>query len=104
MISNNWAKGEKVMKQNKEEFIKGEGADFPGETYANCVLQHVFQFQRDYLLQEMFMIHRAHIIMLIEQKLMKQKDAKVILTALEKVAQIPKSQLLYEKEHEDLFF
>lgn len=104
MISNNWAKGEKVMKQNKEEFIKSEGADFPGETYANCVLQHVFQFQRDYLLQEMFMIHRAHIIMLIEQKLMKQKDAKVILTALEKVAQIPKSQLLYEKEHEDLFF
>ncbi|MBY0598621.1 argininosuccinate lyase [Bacillus bingmayongensis] len=92
------------MKQNKEEFIKGEGADFPGETYVNCVLQHVFQFQRDYLLQEMFMIHRAHIIMLSEQKLMKQEDAKVILTALEKVAQIPKSQLLYEKEHEDLFF
>lgn len=104
MISNNWAKGEKVMKQNKEEFIKGEGADFPGKTYANCVLQHVFQFQRDYLLQEMFLIHRAHIIMLMEQKLMKKEDTKVILTALEKVAHIPKSQLLYEKEHEDLFF
>ncbi|WIY59627.1 argininosuccinate lyase [Bacillus arachidis] len=92
------------MKQGKEEFIKSEGANFPGKTYANCVLQHVFQFQRDYLLQEMFMIHRAHIIMLVEQKLMRQEDAKVILTALEKVAQIPKSQLLYEQEHEDLFF
>ncbi|MBO1627096.1 argininosuccinate lyase [Bacillus arachidis] len=92
------------MKQGNEEFIKSEGANFPGKTYANCVLQHVFQFQRDYLLQEMFMIHRAHIIMLVEQKLMRQEDAKVILTALEKVAQIPKSQLLYEQEHEDLFF
>ncbi|WP_410983238.1 argininosuccinate lyase [Bacillus cereus] len=92
------------MKWDKEEFIKSEGADFPGKTYANCVLQHVFQFQRDYLLQEMFMIHRAHIIMLMEEKLMKQEDAKVILTALEKVAQIPKSRLLYEQEHEDLFF
>ncbi|WP_459500161.1 argininosuccinate lyase [Bacillus sp. C1] len=92
------------MKQERDEFIKSEGANFPGETYANCVLQHVFQFQRDYLLQEMFMVHRAHILMLIDQKLMKQKDAKVILTALEKVAQIPKSQLLYEQKHEDLFF
>ncbi|WP_026591590.1 argininosuccinate lyase [Bacillus sp. UNC437CL72CviS29] len=92
------------MKQGNEEFIKSEGANFPGKTYANCVLQHVFQFQRDYLLQEMFMIHRAHIIMLVEQKLMRREDAKVILTALEKVAQIPKSQLLYEQEHEDLFF
>ncbi|PFN05247.1 argininosuccinate lyase [Bacillus cereus] len=92
------------MRQDKKGFIKSEGADFPGETYANCVLQHVFQFQRDYLLQEMFMIHRAHIIMLMEQKIMKKEDAKIILTALEKVSRMPKDQFVYKKEHEDLFF
>ncbi|MDM5155700.1 argininosuccinate lyase [Bacillus sp. DX1.1] len=92
------------MQRGKEEFLQSEGVEFPGKTYANCILQHVFQFQRDYLLQDMFMVHRTHIIMLVEEKLMKQQDAKVILTALEKVAQIPENQLLYEPEHEDLFF
>ena len=46
------------MKQNKEEFIKSEGADFPGKTYVDCVLQHVFNFQRNYLLKDMFCIKR----------------------------------------------
>ncbi|MGQ0439005.1 hypothetical protein ACT4UT_15880, partial [Bacillus sp. B-TM1] len=32
------------MKQSKEEFIKSEGADFPGKTYVDCVLQHVYHF------------------------------------------------------------
>lgn len=103
MINNMWAKGDKGMQRGKEEFLQSEGVEFPGKTYANCILQHVFQFQRDYLLQDMFMVHRTHIIMLVEEKLMKQQDAKVILTALEKVAQIPENQLLYEPEHEDLF-
>ncbi len=56
------------MKQMKEEFIEEEGSDFPGKTYMNCVLKHVFEFQREHLLYDMFMVHRAHIIMLIEEK------------------------------------
>ncbi|MFJ8531550.1 argininosuccinate lyase [Bacillus sp. NPDC094106] len=92
------------MKGSKEEFIQNEGADFPGKTYADCVLKHVFEFQRDYLLQDMFMVHRAHIIMLIEQNVLKLQEAKEILMAVEEVAQIPKSQLLYTSKHEDLFF
>ncbi len=92
------------MKQSKEEFIKNEGADFPGKTYVDCVLQHVFDFQRNYLLKDMFQVHRAHIIMLTEEKLMKREEAKAILTALKKVGAIPKDQLLYTEQHEDLFF
>ncbi|PEX90664.1 argininosuccinate lyase [Bacillus cereus] len=92
------------MRQSKEEFIKNEGADFPGKTYVNCVLQHVFDFQRNHLLKDMFQVHRAHILMLTEEKLMKREEAKVILRALKKVEEIPKEQLLYTEQHEDLFF
>lgn len=91
------------MKQSKEEFIKSEGADFPGKSYVDCVLQHVFDFQRNYLLKDMFQVHRAHITMLTEEKLMKREEAKVILTALKKVEAIPKDQLRYMEQHEDLF-
>ncbi|ASZ67295.1 argininosuccinate lyase [Bacillus cereus] len=92
------------MKQSKEEFIKSEGADFPGKTYVDCVLQHVFHFQRNYLLKDMFQVHKAHITMLTEENLMKKEEAKVILHALKKVEGIPEEQLLYTEQHEDLFF
>lgn len=92
------------MKQSKEEFIKSEGADFPGKTYVDCVLQHVFDFQRNYLLKDMFQVHKAHIAMLTEENLMKKEEAKVILHALKKVEGIPEEQLLYTEQHEDLFF
>ncbi|MGE6537873.1 argininosuccinate lyase [Bacillus luti] len=92
------------MKQSKEEFIKSEGADFPGKTYVDCVLQHVFEFQRNYLLKDMFQVHKAHITMLTEESLMKKEEAKVILNALKKIEGMSKNQLLYTEQHEDLFF
>ncbi|HDX9609796.1 TPA: argininosuccinate lyase [Bacillus toyonensis] len=92
------------MKQSKEEFIKSEGADFPGKTYVGCVLQHVFNFQHNYLLKDMFQVHKAHIIMLTEESLIKKEEATVILKALKKVEGMPKDQLLYTEQHEDLFF
>lgn len=51
----------------------------------------------------MFQVHRAHIAMLTEEKLMKREEAKVILIALKKVEGIPKEKLLYSEQHEDLF-
>ena len=68
------------MKQSKEEFIKSEGADFHGKTYVDCVLQHVFDFQRNYLLKDMFQVHKAHITMLTEENLMKRKKLKLYYT------------------------
>lgn len=70
----------------------------------DCVLQHVFDFQRNYLLKDMFQVHKAHITMLTEENLMKKEEAKVILHALKKVEGIPEEQLLYTEQHEDLFF
>lgn len=70
----------------------------------DCVLQHVFDFQRNYLLKDMFQVHKAHIVMLTEENLMKKEEAKFILHALKKVEEIPEEQLLYTEQHEDLFF
>lgn len=70
----------------------------------DCVLQHVFDFQRNYLLKDMFQVHKAHITMLTEESLMKIEEAKVILNALRKVERIPKDKLVYTEQHEDLFF
>jgi argininosuccinate lyase len=52
----------------------------------------------------MFQVHKAHIMMLMEERLMKKGEAKVILDALKKVEGMPKEQLLYTEQHEDLFF
>ena len=54
------------------------------KTYVDCVLQHVFDFQRNYLLKDMFQAHKAHITMLTEESLIKIEEAKVILNALRK--------------------
>ncbi len=52
----------------------------------------------------MFQVHKAHIVMLTEENLMKKEEAKFILHALKKVEEIPEEQLLYTEQHEDSFF
>ena len=47
----------------------------------------VFNDQRDYLFHAMFDIHRAHVIMLSEQKIIKEEEAKIMLDGIRKVAQ-----------------
>ncbi|SDN11790.1 argininosuccinate lyase [Fictibacillus solisalsi] len=88
----------------KEAFIKEEGRTFPGKTYAEHLLKHVFNDQRDYLFTEMFAIHRAHVVMLAEQNIVNQEEAAEILAGVEKVRGIDCSQLNYDPLFEDLFF
>ncbi|WHY98205.1 argininosuccinate lyase [Peribacillus simplex] len=87
-----------------EEFIKNEGSVFPGKTYAEELLMPVFNDQRDYLFHAMFDIHRAHVIMLSEQKIIKEEEAKTMLDGIRKVAQTDLKQLSYQPQFEDLFF
>ena len=56
MGSNTRRKGKGYGKQSKEEFIRVKRCHFPGKTYVDCVLQHVFNFQRNYLLKDMFQV------------------------------------------------
>ncbi|EKN63719.1 argininosuccinate lyase [Neobacillus bataviensis LMG 21833] len=88
----------------REEFIKSEGTAFPGKTYVEELLMPVFNDQRDYLFPVMFDIHRAHVVMLEEQNIIKTDEAREMLRGINKVAKTDSSQLLYQPQFEDLFF
>jgi argininosuccinate lyase len=90
--------------QNRDLFIKSEGTSFPGKTYVEHLLRHVFNDQRDYLFKQMFKIHHAHVVMLAEQKILDRKEAIVILQGVEAVAQTDYRTLEYDPNFEDLFF
>ncbi|WP_282173894.1 argininosuccinate lyase [Cytobacillus firmus] len=87
-----------------EEFIKNEGHVFPGKTYAEELLKPVFNDQRDYLFHVMFDIHRAHVIMLAEQGIIPEEEARTMLEGINKVAMSDTGLLSYQPQFEDLFF
>ncbi|RDU36997.1 argininosuccinate lyase [Neobacillus piezotolerans] len=87
-----------------EGFIKEEGIAFPGKTYVEKLLKPVFNDQRDYLFDVMFDIHRAHVIMLAEQGIVPESEAKIMLDGVNKVSEFDRTQLAYQPEFEDLFF
>ncbi len=87
-----------------EEFIKSEGTAFPGKTYVEELLKPVFNDQRDFLFDVMFDIHRAHVIMLEEQNIIKTDEAREMLMGINKVAKTDISQIFYQPQFEDLFF
>jgi argininosuccinate lyase len=89
---------------SKDDFIKQEGTEFPGKTYVEHLLRPVFNDQRDYLFKHMFNIHRAHVVMLSEQDIIKKCDAAKILQGVETIANIDKQTLTYDPQFEDLFF
>ena len=87
-----------------EDFIRNEGTSFPGKTYSEQLLIPVFNDQRDYLFEVMFDIHRAHLIMLAEQGIIEEKEAKAMLDGINKVAETDFKTLSYQPDFEDLFF
>jgi argininosuccinate lyase len=89
---------------SRDEFIKQEGTKFPGKTYVEHLLRPVFNDQRDYLFKHMFNIHRAHVVMLAEQDIIKKCDAAKILQGVETIAKIDPQTLTYDPQFEDLFF
>lgn len=89
---------------SKEMLLAQEGEGFPGKTYMENLLQPVFNDQRDYLFHSMFQIHRAHVLMLLDQGILKKEQAAKILQAVEEVAKIEPHTLSYDPKYEDLFF
>ncbi|MET3726936.1 argininosuccinate lyase [Fictibacillus halophilus] len=89
---------------SKDNFIKQEGTEFPGKTYVEHLLRPVFNDQRDYLFKHMFNIHRAHVVMLSEQRILDKSDAAKILRGVEAIAKIDPQTLTYDPQFEDLFF
>ncbi|WP_433745082.1 argininosuccinate lyase [Falsibacillus pallidus] len=90
--------------KEQDDFLLEEGSIFPGKTYVESVLKPVFEDQRDYLFEAMFDIHRAHVIMLSEQGILKEEETAIMLKGIQKTAEIEPSSISYSPEFEDLFF
>jgi argininosuccinate lyase len=81
-----------------------EGDSFPGKTYAEAVLEPAYDQAKQELLLPMIAVHKAHLIMLLEQGLLSKGEAEKIAKALLTLDLDQLSQGSYNGDFEDLFF
>lgn len=81
-----------------------EGTGFPGKTYVEAVLEPAFNEAKNHLLDPMMAINKAHLIMLREQELITDDEAKRIARALNGLDLEELRRSAYTGQFEDLFF
>jgi argininosuccinate lyase len=81
-----------------------EGNTFPGRTYAEAVLVPAYEQAKKELLQPMITVHKAHLIMLLEQGLLSKEDGHKIAKSLFTIDLEQLSSGTYTGQFEDLFF
>lgn len=88
----------------RERIFSQEGASFPGKTYVEAVLEPAFNEAKHHLLKPMMAINKAHLIMLREQELITDGEAKEIARALCGIEMEELRRATYTGQFEDLFF
>ncbi len=88
----------------REEIREYDGLAFPGKTFADAVLEPVFNTQRDHYYHAFLEISLAHAVMLREQNIITEADAKGIIRGLNAVGQRDFSNASYDPRYEDMFF
>lgn len=81
-----------------------DGTAFPGKTFADSVLEVVFDVQRDYYYRDFLEISYAHVVMLHEQGIITKNEAEGIIHGLDQVSTKDFSQVKYNPAYEDMFF
>jgi argininosuccinate lyase len=88
-----------------KEYVESiDGVNFPGTSFAECVLEHVFNIQKNYFYRPFIKISKAHAVMLLEQNIITYDEAKTILRGLGEVEKINFEQSKYDPSYEDMFF
>lgn len=88
----------------RERIFQQEGERFPGKTYVEAVLAPAFHEAKHHLLEPMMAINKAHLIMLREQELLTEEEAKAIARALVGIEMEELRRSAYTGQFEDLFF
>ncbi|NRF92019.1 argininosuccinate lyase [Paenibacillus frigoriresistens] len=88
----------------RENLMSSEGTSFPGKTYTEVVLEPAFNEAKEHLLGPMMAINKAHLIMLVEQGLITEEDAKQIAKAIQGINLEELRSSSYTGQFEDLFF
>ncbi|WP_042166340.1 argininosuccinate lyase [Paenibacillus gorillae] len=83
---------------------ENEASAFPGAAYAKAVLQPAYDNAKQHLLEPMLAIHKAHLIMLREQGLIRKGDAELTAKALLQLDTDKLRTGTYSGKFEDLFF
>lgn len=81
-----------------------EGTSFPGKTYAEAVLEPAYDQAKKELLLPMISVHKAHLIMLLEQGLLSRVEGHKIAKSLFTIDLDQLSNGNYTGQFEDLFF
>lgn len=89
---------------NRQSIFANEGTAFPGKTYTEVVLEPAYEEAKTHLYSSMMAINKAHLIMLVEQGLVPQKDANVIMRAINQLDEVQIRGSAYTGQFEDLFF
>lgn len=89
---------------NRERIISREGSCFPGTSYAELVLSPAYDHAKSQLLRPMMAINKAHLIMLVKQGLVSEKQAQVLAQAIGRLDIASLEQSTYTGEFEDLFY
>ncbi|QAY66327.1 argininosuccinate lyase [Paenibacillus protaetiae] len=88
----------------KQAIFEREGSSFPGATYSEVVLAPAYEQAKSVLLHPMLAIHKAHLIMLVEQSLLSREQAAAIVQAIRSLNPAAITQTTYDGHYEDLFF
>ncbi|MDP4084835.1 MAG: argininosuccinate lyase [Bacillota bacterium] len=87
-----------------QRILEKEGKKFPGATYAEVVLAPAYENAKQVLLNPMINIHKAHLIMLVEQGLLQKEEASQIMVGIQSLNKKELVQSTYDGQYEDLFF
>jgi len=88
----------------KEAVFAAEGTQFPGASYASTVLSPAYDNAKSRLIRPMLAIHKAHLIMLVEQSIIPIEEAAKIMHAIGEVDIDAYQASTYTGAYEDLFF
>ena len=92
------------MEDDRASIFAREGLEFPGAIYKEVVLEPAYENAKRELLLALLAANKAHLVMLVEQNLVAQKDADAVMRAIAELDEAEIRASPYTGEFEDLFF
>lgn len=89
---------------HRKEILEKEGKVFPSKTYKELVLEPAYNQAKVNSIRPMLKIHYAHLIMLVDEGIVKKDEAAKIINALNKIDVKEVEKRSYDGFYEDLFF
>lgn len=93
-----------MVSLHRQKILEKEGNQFPSKTYKDLVLEPAYNQAKFNAIRPMLQIHFAHLIMLVEEGIVKKEEAVKIVKSLNKIDIKEVGERFYNGSYEDLFF